>query len=315
MFYNQLEIVPIVAETKSFSKAAKLLHLSQPAVSSKIQAMEDFYGVKLFNRSSQGVTLTEAGKIVNAYAVRFGALHRAMDDELNKLLNKDNPSLIIGSSCTTGNYAMPCTIRAFKDRYPDTNIQLDISNTTNIIQKLFQKEVDVAVVEGNIDNPDLIVEHLDTVKLILVCTPGDNCIKRNSISIKDLRTKPFVMREPGAAIRKIFSEAISKYGYSLDEFNTVSQMNSIHSVKSAVLGGLGVSLVPEISVRTEIQYNLLRQIEIKELDLTLPINLVYLKNEDPTIIGQRFIRFVRQPDKREFCWDKDIAHNEEYAHA
>lgn len=304
MFLDQLEIIPVIAQTRSFSKAAKLLHLSQPAISSKVQAMEDYYGVKFFHRTAQGVTLTEAGKILAAYASRFLDMQKAMDKDLQQLTHPANPSLVIGASCTAGNYAMPCSIRAFKEKYPKVNIKLDIANTATILNKLVHKEVDVAVAEGIIDNPYVVVHHLDIQKLVLICPPCNTGKTRHEISLRELKARPFVVREKGAAIHGVLEKAFSPHGYSLKDFHVVTEMSSIHSVKAAVQGGLGYSIVPKIAVQDELKEGTLRTMSIKEIDsLTIDINLVYRINEDPLPIAQKFIRFLLHPQQSGFCWN------------
>jgi len=305
MFFNQFEIIPIVAETKSFSKASKLLHISQPAISSRIQAMEGYYGAKFFNRTSQGVTLTEAGKVVCAYSVRYLNLHNSMELELDNLLNIDNLCLTIGASCTVGNYAMPCSIRAFKEKYSKVSIKLDIGNTQETLVKLNKSQVDVAVVEGKVEHPNYVSHHIDTANLILVVPCNDRKMKRKVISLKELITKPFILREKGAAMRRVFENALLEHGYNIKDFNIISEMTSIHSVKAAVEGGLGASIVPAIAVEKELNAGTLRAIRIKEFESTLDldINLIYLKQEALSIITQKFISFMGNSVNGGFCWN------------
>ncbi len=306
MFFNQFEIIPIVAETKSFSKAGKLLHISQPAISSKIQAMEDYYKVKLFNRTSQGVTLTEAGKIICAYAVRFLDMHNSMEEDINELLNTDSKYLTIGASCTVGNYAMPCSIYAFKGKYPEARIKLDIGNTESILEKLKNKEIDIAVVEGKVENPDFISYNIDTSNLVFIASNEDNNRKyKKEISLKELSAKPFILREQGSAMRIVLEKALAQYGYSIDDLNIVSEMTSIHAVKELVSGGLGISLVPAIAIEKEYNTGTLRTLKIKEFvsDLDMDVNLVYLNYEEPVFITEKFIRFITRKEAYDFCWN------------
>lgn len=310
MFFNQFEIIPVIAETKSFSKTAKLLHLSQPAISSKVQAMEDYYKVKLFHRSAQGVTLTEAGKIVAAYADRFISLHQSMDDDLHQITQLSSSSLSIGASCTAGNFAMPCSIQSFKLKFPDARIKLDIANTNTTIKKLLNQELDVAVIEGEVNSSGVISHLLDKKELILIFPNTDAFRCRKEISLRELKSKPFIMREKGAAIPDVLKKILDQFGYDLYEFNIVSEMNSIHSVKAAVEGGMGVSIVPRVSVENELSTGLLNAIKIKEIDdLTVDINLVYRADEEPSLITQKFIRFLTHPEHSGFCWNDEQAAN------
>lgn len=302
MFLGQFEIIPVIAATRSFSKAARILHLSQPAISSKVQALEDYYGTKLFHRTAQGVTLTEAGQIVAAYSSRFLDLHKAMDADLRQLLSLD-PTLTIGASCTAGNYAMPNSISLFKMRYPQANIKLDIANSAVTIQKLTEKQIDLAVVEGEVNTPGVKSEHMDTLSLVLIVPVQEHHRTRREISLKELKLKPFVIREKGAAIHQVLHNALGQHGYDLNDFNIVSEMNSIHSVKAAVESGMGVSIVPAIAVQNEVSQGIFKIISIKELpDLTVDINLAYRLEEEPTPIAQKFIRFLTNPNQKGWSW-------------
>ncbi|MDD4172584.1 MAG: LysR family transcriptional regulator [Syntrophomonas sp.] len=304
MFLDQFEIIPIIAQTKSFSKAARLLHLSQPAISSKVQAMEDYYGIKFFTRTTQGVTLTEAGTIVCNYASKFMEIHQSMEKELDQLLNIANPQLIIGSSCTSGNYAMPRSIQAFKEKYPNANIKLDISNSANTLQKLRNREIDVAVVDGKVVIPNYFVHYLDSVQLVFIAANQGDKKKRNKITLKELRTKPLIVREKGAAMRSVIEELATEKGYTLRDFNVVSEMNSLHSIKAAVEGGAGITIIPIIAVQKELAAGILRIIQIEELDLKVDVNLVYSATEECSFIAQKFIKFLNQPQNSGFGWNE-----------
>lgn len=299
MFYPQLDIVPVIAKAKSFSKAAHLLNLSQPAISGKVQAIENHYSTKIFQRTTHGVTLTEEGKIVCSYAQKITDMYQAMDEALNKLTNIDKLHITIGSSCTSGNYAMPCTIRAFKNEYPHVDIKLDITNTEQSLTKLANKQIDIAVVDGKVNNPNFKVFYLDSLELVFV-TSKYSRIKKSEVTFNELLNMPFVIREKGAAMRTVIENLLSDKGCQVCDCNIVSEMNSIQSLKSAVEGGLGVSLVPLIAVQNELNSKNLREIKVTGMDLKVDVNLVSRTEDEPTKIVQKFTRFLT--NKNGFCW-------------
>ncbi len=303
MFFDQFKIIPIVAETKSFSKAARILNLSQPAISSKIQAIEDYYGIKFFNRTAQGVTLTEAGKIVLGYANEFLELHESMEKNLDQLLNVSNPQLTIGSSCTSGNFAMPSTIRGFKEKNPEANVKLDIANSVETLKKLNNKEVDVAIVDGKVDHTNHRVHRLNSVDLVFIAANRDDKKKKKVVTLKELKAKPLIVREKGAAMRSVIEEVAAKNGWTINDFNIISEMNSIHSIKAAVEGGTGITLIPRVAVQKELDAGTLRIVQVEELDLKVDINLVYSADEEPSLIAQKFIKFLSNPKKSGFSWN------------
>jgi len=263
--------------------------------------MEDYYKIKIFNRTPQGVYLTEAGKIVCAYAVRFLNMYNSMEQDLDMLLN-GNPFLTIGASCTAGNYAMPCSICAFKAKYPEVNVRLDIGNTDTTLEKLKNHDIDIAVVEGTVENPDFVAHYINSSNLVFIA-PND--IKKSSFSLKEIKQKPFILREKGAAIRTAFEQGLLKNGYGIEDLNVILEMTSIYSVKSAVMEGIGVSILPAITVEKEVNNGALKIIKIKEFEpeLETDIILVHLKNEQPSTVAQQFIKSVSEQVKNEGCWN------------
>ncbi len=300
MSIENYKIIAVVAQTKSFSKAARLLHLSQPAISSKIQAIEDLYGTKFFTRTAQGVTLTEAGKVALHYADQFINLHQTMTDELNDLLNA-NPQLVIGASCTSGNYALPGCISKFKDKFLQANIKLDIANSVETIHKLHKRELDLAIVDGAVET-SLAVHALDSIDLVFVAASIDK-FRKTKLTFKELKTKPFIVREKGAAVRTVMENLAAERGCTLSDFNIVSEMNSLHSIKASVLGGTGITLLPLIGVQKDIQAGNLRLIQVDDLKLKIDVNLVYRADEESTQMAQKFVKFLTNPNKLGFCWE------------
>ena len=296
---DQFKIFSIVAQTKSFSKAARLLHLSQPAVSSKIQAMEEDLGVKLFTRTSQGVKLTEAGKIAFEYATRFLAMEQSMNSDINRFMSSSH-QLTIGSSCTSGNYALPGSISNFKQKFPQANVKLDISNSWETIGKLHKGEIDVAIVDGDVET-NHPVRVLDKIDLVFVAANTDK-FKRTKLTLKELKTKPFIVREKGAAVRTEMEKLCVANGCTLQDFNVVAEMNSLHSIKAAVLSGTGITLLPLISVRKEIAEGALRILQIEGVDLQIDVNLVYPIDEESSPLVQNFVTFLTNSKQRGFCW-------------
>lgn len=301
MLMEQFRVFSVVAQANSFSKAAKLLHLSQPAVSSKIQAMEDMFGAKLFTRTAQGVTLTEAGRIALEYSDRFLDLEQSMTEEISQLLSVNHP-LVIGASCTSGNYALPGCISRFKEKYPQASVKLDISNSVETIQKLNKKEIDLAIVDGSVDT-SLPVRRLDSIALVFVAANSDR-FKKTRLTFKELRSRPFIVREKGAAMRTVMEQLAAQNGCTLNDFNIVSEMNSLHSIKSAVLGGAGITLLPLVGARQDIQAGNLRLIQVDDLQLMIDVNLVYRVDEESTPVTHNFVKFLTNTSNPGFCWQQ-----------
>src|SRR3989337_1183997 len=155
---HKLRVFCAVAETKSFSKASELIHLTQPAVSLQVQAMEELYETRLFDRSGNSINLTPAGEILYKRAKEILALYAEAQHNISEITGAIKGSLSIGASSTIGNYLLPHIIAAFKKKVPQVNISLIVSNTKIITDKLNAGEIDIALVEGAVRKKGFTVE-------------------------------------------------------------------------------------------------------------------------------------------------------------
>lgn len=303
MNFNQLEVFCLVAQVKSFSKAAKLAHLTQPAISAQIQSLEASLNVTLFNRTSTGVQLTEAGQVVHHYVKKMLRLQEEMEKQVTALSGEENMELIVGGSSTVGNYALPCSIWTFKEKYPQLQIRLEVGNTREILQKLQDGTLDVAVVEGVI-NPvgnDWVVKDISIEDLVLVAPPQSPWSQKDTLTLEELKEIPLIQRELGSGIRKTFEEALRGAGLDPSTLNVVAEMGSIDAIKSAVEAGLGLTIACRMAVQKEIRHGSLKALTIKDLPLSITFKVIYRPGEFPNPMAQRFVRFIAAPDQRAFC--------------
>jgi DNA-binding transcriptional LysR family regulator len=298
---SQFEIFIMVSRLKSFSKAAKLLYMTQPAISNHIQSMENYYGAKLFNRHSHGVSLTKAGEVVYAHAQKILSLHDAMEKEIDQVLNINKQNLVVGASSNVGNYALPCSIWTFKEKYPEVNIRLEIANSTAIIQQVLDNKVHLGVVEGPVEHKDLNVTQVFSDQLIIIAPPINKWLNRDSLTLEDLRRESLIIREEGSGIRQICEQIIAEKGIALQEFNIAAEMGSIDAIKSAVESGLGISITSRLSVQKEIRRGSLLAIDIEGIPSTIQFKVIHRKELDEPSLATRFIRFLGSPEERSFC--------------
>lgn len=222
-----------------------------------------------------------------------------MNNDINHFLSSGH-QLIIGSSCTSGNYALPGSISNFKQKFPQANIKLNISNSQETIGKLHKGEIDVAIVDGDVET-NHAVRLLDQIDLVFVAANTDK-FKKTKLTLKELKTKPFIVREKGAAVRTVMEKLCVANNCTLQDFNVIAEMNSLHSIKAAVLSGAGVTLLPLISVRKEIKEGSLRILQVEGLDLQIDVNLVYPIDEESSPLVQNFVKFLTDSKQRGLCW-------------
>lgn len=301
MQINQFEIFLMVTRLKSFSKAAKLLYMTQPAISNHIHAMENYYGTKLFHRHSHGVSLTQAGEVVFSYAQKILGDHDAMEKEIDRVLNVKNQNLVVGASSNVGNYALPCSIWTFKEKYPEVNIRLEIANSATIIQQVLDNKVHLGVLEGPVEHEELKTTHVFSDRLILIAPPSNKWLKKDCINLKELQRESLIMREEGSGSRKIWEIFLAEAGLSLSDFKVAAEMGSIDAIKCAVESGLGVAIASKLSVQKEIRRGSLREVEIEGIPSIIQFEVIYRAELDQPSLATRFIRFLGSPEERSFC--------------
>jgi len=278
MHDHKLKIFCIVAETKSFSKASEIIRLTQPAVSLQIQALEEMYGTKLFNRSGCVITLTKAGEMLYKYAKEINALYAAAEKEIGEFTGLVKGVISVGASSTIGNYVLPHVVADFKRKYPKVGIHLHVGNTKSVIEFLNAGNVDIAIVEGEVNKQKLVLEKLIPDEMVLIMPPFHHWSKKTSVSIMEVSKEPLIVREEGSGTRQVIEKYFAKHGIPPHQIKVSLVMGSTESIKSAVEEGLGVSIVSRWAAKKESRYGTLKTATFKEEKFVRDFSLVYRKS-------------------------------------
>lgn len=295
----QLKVFCTVTRSQSFSKAAKLLHMSQPAVSTQIKNLEEYYEGQLFERTPHGVVLTKAGEVFYSYAERILNLYDEMEQQLESVLQRKSHQIIVGASTTIGNVSLPCSIYLFKEEYPEVSIRLQIANSDEVLRKVMANEVDIAVLEGYKESPELNAIPVTSDELVLIAPQHSQ--EEGSISLESFLKKPLILREDGSGTRKILAAALDQHGHSINDLNVITEMTTIDAIKSAVEAGLGEAIVPRLAVRKEAYLRSLKVLNIEGMDMPLEFNIIYPVHKSLSTAAKRFIRFLSDPEERYLC--------------
>jgi DNA-binding transcriptional LysR family regulator len=255
----------------------------------------------LFNRSSQGVSLTEPGKVVYEYAQKFISLFSDLEHNLDKLMGAENSDLVIGASTTIGNYSIPCSLWAFKQKNPAVNLRLDIKNSSEIYQGLVNNQYDLGLIEGEMDTGNLIKRKIHEYPLNIITPKEEPWTSMDSVSLEQLTKTPVIIREKESGTRMTFEKFLQQNQIELKKLNIITEMTSISAIKSAVQAGLGISCCPDIAVQKEVKQGALLALPIKDFDISIPYYLIYQPEKFLSSIAKNFIRFVILPDQRFFC--------------
>ncbi len=290
---HKLKVFCTVAETKSFSKASEIIHLTQPAVSLQIQALEEIYETKLFDRSSNTVTLTHQGEILYKYAKDILALYAAADKDIGELTGLVKGSISVGASSTIGNHLLPSVLADFRGTHPKIKIHLFVGNTKRIIELLNTGNIDIGFVEGDVTRQKLVVEKLIQDELVVIVPASHPWAKKKEVSIYDLTKEPFILREEGSGTRQIIEKYLNKHGISTQDMKVSMMLGSTEAIKEAVESGIGISMLSRWAARKESKYGSLKLISIKEERLYRDFSLLFHKNSIASHAVDEFLTYLK----------------------
>lgn len=291
---HKLKVFSIVAETKSFSRASEIIRLTQPAVSLQIQALEELYGTKLFNRSGCVITLTKAGEMLYKYAKEISALYAAAEKEIGGVTGLVKGVITVGASSTIGNYVLPSVIADFRRKFPKVAIHLQVGNTKNVIDFLNAGSVDIGLVEGEVNKQKLLLEKLIPDEMVFIMSPYHHLAKKSNMSIIELSKEPLIFREEGSGTRQAIEKYLAKHGIPQQQLKISLIMGSTESIKGAVEEGLGTSIMSRWTTRKEVKYGTLRTAVFKEDKFVRDFSLVYKKSKEQSHTIEQFMGFLRR---------------------
>ena len=218
MLSDSMRVFITVADKKNFSKAAKALSLTQPAVSFQIQTLEQYYQTMLFDRVNRHVKLTAAGELLLDYAVHMNNLQAELERNMQQLTGHVKGELLVGASTTIGEYILPYVVGAFKQEYPDVNATIQIMNTNDIAENVNNKSFDLGIIEGPVE----LTENMESIafledELVLAIPSNHPFATKESITLEELKTLPYITREPGSGSRLIFEQALIDADFDIEE--------------------------------------------------------------------------------------------------
>ncbi len=290
---HKLKVFCTVAETKSFSKTSEIIHLTQPAVSLQIQALEEVYETKLFDRSSGTVTLTPAGEVLYKYAKEILTLYASAEKVIGKLTSLVKGSITIGACSNIGNYLLPSVITDFRKTHSKIKIHLLVGNTKRVVELLNSGNIDLGLVEGDVVRQKIVAKKLISDELLVIVSPNHSWAKKKEVSISDLVKEPFIFREAGSGTRQMIEKFLNRHEIMLQDMKVSIVLGSTEAIKDAVENGLGVSIISRWAARKESKYGTLRILSIKEEKIVRDFSLIINKNLISSNALDEFLAFLK----------------------
>lgn len=285
---RQLEIFAAIARAGNVSKAAEEVALSQSAASTALAELERQFDCQLFDRHGKLLILNALGKSLLPAASSL--LTQAK--EIEQLLEGKTAlgDLKVGATLTIGNYLAILIISEFMQRHSDCHINLQVKNTQHILEQLANYELDLGLIEGSCNHPELIAEPWMDDELAVFCNPEHPLAKSKKISMDDLTMATWILREQGSGTRETFDHAMRHHASSL---KVRLELEHTEAIKRAVESGLGIGCISRLALRDAFRRGSLVEIKTPMLDLKRQFMIVWHKNRYQTPALTSFLDYCR----------------------
>ncbi|MEJ2560656.1 MAG: LysR family transcriptional regulator [Anaerolineae bacterium] len=256
---HEMNVFLVAAETENFSEAARQLHMTQPAVSMQIQALEQRLGIPLFERSGRRIRLSEAG------------------------------------STTGGKYILPQLIARFRRMHPRVHVTVYNAGRDHVMQMLCDGLTHISVVSSLVNCRDAEFQPFFSDRVVLIVPVDHPWASRDSIAPQQLRDAAFILRDDTAGTRQVMEEGLLGHGIHLDDLKVVMELGNAEAIEMAVEEGIGVSFVSWLVAQRGVQLGRIKIVEIEGLNLERKIYMAYHIRRAATSAQAEFWNFVHKP--------------------
>jgi DNA-binding transcriptional LysR family regulator len=291
---RQLAAFCAVVDRRSFSQAAELLGVSQPAVSLQIRSLEERLGTQLIDRSGRRVEPTEAGLRLYRGAQRLLALEEQLVDEVAAgAAGPLRGRLELGASSGPGETVLPLLLGEFQQRHPDVHVALSVHDTQTIVDLVARRELELGVVGASRRHRGVAFEPFFRDEVILVCPPG-HAFAGRTIDLDELKGEPLILMQEGAGVRQVIEDELRRAGVRLRDLDVRLELGVKESVRIAVRAGFGVSFISRTSVEADLAEGAIAEARVEGLEPAREISLVRATGRRPTRVAETFVAFARE---------------------
>jgi DNA-binding transcriptional LysR family regulator len=287
--FRQLQVFLATARFENVSRAAESLAMSQSAARGSLKELEQQFEVQLFDRLGKRLQLSELGRQLRPQAERL--LAQAQDFEAALSTEEGSGALRVGATLTIGNYLAVPMIAAFRERYTQADVALQVANTKTIARQVADFELDLGMIEGEINHPQLETIHWREDELQVFAAPGHPLAGVSQVSDDQLMSQRWIMRESGSGTRQAFERAM--HGI-LTDLDISMELQHTEAIKRAVEAGLGVACLSKISLKEAFQRGSLIPLDIPHRDFSRQLNLILQRDKFHTATLERWLSLCRE---------------------
>lgn len=290
---RQLEVFSRVVQLGSVSRAAEAVNLSQSSVSERISALEKSIGAPLFDRIGRRIEPTATGMLLYQQALKHLALKEETQQALAEQLGASRGEIALGGSTVPGEYILPEVIKRFRDMHPLIVLRLTIGDSQDIAASVLAGSLTMGIVGARSHSSHLQYEQLWHDQLVLVVPAGHPWDGRKAVSATELVQEPFVLRESGSGTRQVMESKLAETLRARSvALNVAAELGSSTAVKSAVVAGLGVTMISSRAVAAEIQAGTLAQVPVDNMVLPRRFYLAYDSRRTLSPVARAFREFI-----------------------
>jgi DNA-binding transcriptional LysR family regulator len=292
---QQMEALVHLIGERSFSRAAKKMLLTQPALTKLIKNLESAVSVQIVNRGGAGVSLTPEGKVLYDYACRILRLREEAREKIARARGSESGIISVVASTIPAAYILPRILSPFRRSYPGIQVRVQAADSEGALETILSGEAEIGFVGKKPPGRKIHVEELWADRLVLAVPVGHPWAKKSSVTVKELAKEPFVVREKGSGTREIMDACLKENrGLSLADLNVVAELGSSEAVKEAVIAGVGLSVISVHAVARELKQGIIAGLPIRNCRIERSFYLIYRRQFDLMLHHRLFMDYVRQ---------------------
>ena len=297
MLDRRLQVFSTVARLLSFTKAGEVLYMTQPAVTFQVRQLEEHFSTRLFDRTHNRISLTDAGELVKGYADRILSLYGEMENDVRRMTGDVSGPLSLGASTTISEYVILGLLGKFQAKFPEVTVRLNVANTLGVVHMVENNEIDLGIVEGPVHNKNLSTEALWHDELVLICPPTHTLAGRGKVSLEEISEYPFISREEGSGTREVMEDYFKEHDVDISNLNVAMQLGNPESIKSAVEAGLGVAILSVATLEKELKLGTLAAVSLVP-KISRPFSIVYQRQQFRLRAIEEFIEFIKSKSEQ-----------------